>query len=336
MNQLEQSIERVVSVSCPGKVLVAGGYLILFEEYFGISIATSCRFHVKIKKSKNNFITVLSKQMNWIGQYEFKNDTIVATRKDQLSNPFVENSLFYTLHYLKNKLGGELNCPMEIELLADEEFYSEEGKRGLGSSASLVSSLCCALLLFHHGIKDLSNEKDLNLANHLSQISHSKAQGKVGSGFDVSTSIFGSQIYQRYSPILIEEIMLKGEMKDFCKIMEMKWNDQHENGLKIPMGYDLLLGDVKAFKGSSTPSLVKNVLKWKSEKKEQAKEIFDKIFKLIQEMKKCWNDSEFEETREIFRELRKYLKQMGEESNVEIEPDEQTQYIQETLSVEGR
>lgn len=29
----------------------------------------------------------------------------------------------------------------------------------------------------------------------LSQLSHFKAQGKCGSGFDISTAIFGSQIY---------------------------------------------------------------------------------------------------------------------------------------------
>jgi phosphomevalonate kinase len=327
--------EDCLIVSCPGKVLVAGGYLILFEEYFGISIATSCRFYTKIKKSKNNFTSVHSPQMNWIGEYQYKNDTLIQLN-DTFSNQFVENSLFYTLHYLKNKFGGEFKFhQLEIEVSGDEEFYSEEGKRGLGSSASMVSSLCCGLLLFYHGIEDLSSEENLNLANHLSQISHSKAQGKIGSGFDVSTSIFGSQIYQRYSPILIEGIM-KNEMKDFTKIMEMKWNDQHENSLRIPVGYDIILGDVKEFKGSNTPSLVKNVLKWKSENQEHSKEIFDKIFKLIQKLRNSWNEKHFEETREIFQEIRKYLKQIGRESNVEIEPDQQTHFIEETLSIQGR
>ena len=49
--------------------------------------------------------------------------------------------------------------------------------------------------------------QNLNLAHNLSQISHSFAQGKIGSGFDVSAAIHGSHMYQRFSKSVIEPIM---------------------------------------------------------------------------------------------------------------------------------
>jgi phosphomevalonate kinase len=87
-------------------------------------------------------------------------------------------------------------------------------KTGLGSSAALITSLVCALLLRFGVVARASlmqgaDEKDegRRLAHNLAQYVHCLAQGKVGSGFDVSSAIFGSHIYTRFDPAVIQGLM---------------------------------------------------------------------------------------------------------------------------------
>lgn len=49
----------------------------------------------------------------------------------------------------------------------------------------------------YHGRKDASN---LDIVHVIAQTAHCIAQGKVGSGFDVSSAVYGSQRYVRFSP----------------------------------------------------------------------------------------------------------------------------------------
>lgn len=55
-----------VCISAPGKVLIAGGYLVLDPQYPGLVIATSSRFHVVIAEgsaqAESNVIEVHSPQ----------------------------------------------------------------------------------------------------------------------------------------------------------------------------------------------------------------------------------------------------------------------------------
>lgn len=78
----------------------------------------------------------------------------------------------------------------------DEAGRVQVAKTGLGSSAALTTSLVGALLQ-HLGVVDLAGneaavaEGKMRVHN-LGQISHSLAQGKVGSGFDVASAVFGT------------------------------------------------------------------------------------------------------------------------------------------------
>ena len=89
-------------------------------------------------------------------------------------------------------------------------------KTGLGSSAALITSLVSGLLL-HLGVIPAdsflaeggteSASEGRKLAHNLSQYVHCLAQGKVGSGFDVSSAVFGSQIYRKFAPEALDELM---------------------------------------------------------------------------------------------------------------------------------
>ncbi len=81
----------------------------------------------------------------------------------------------------------------------------------MGSSAALITSLVSALLL-HLGAIPASSFSDTNsdgrrLAHNLAQYVHCLAQGKVGSGFDVSSAVFGSHIYTRFAPGVLTDLM---------------------------------------------------------------------------------------------------------------------------------
>jgi phosphomevalonate kinase len=96
---------------------------------------------------------------------------------------------------------------------------SEVHKTGLGSSAALITSLVTCLLIRFAVISksDLDPEpkqkKDkeildgLTLAHNLAQYVHCFAQGKVGSGFDVSSAVYGSHIYKRFKPDVLTPLM---------------------------------------------------------------------------------------------------------------------------------
>jgi phosphomevalonate kinase len=95
-------------------------------------------------------------------------------------------------------------CPTGVQL-------SDVHKTGLGSSAALITSLTAALLVHLDVISNASLSDDVGdgrrLVHNLAQFVHCVAQGKVGSGFDVSAAVFGSHLYTRFDPSVIQDLM---------------------------------------------------------------------------------------------------------------------------------
>lgn len=84
----------------------------------------------------------------------------------------------------------------------------EVAKTGLGSSAAMTAAVVAALL-HYLGVVSLPSEfplegdkvpADLDVVHVIAQTAHCIAQGKVGSGFDVSSAVYGSHRYVRFSP----------------------------------------------------------------------------------------------------------------------------------------
>jgi phosphomevalonate kinase len=86
-------------------------------------------------------------------------------------------------------------------------------KTGLGSSAAMTTSVVASLLHYlgavyipFPGNKSYENgngngiNNGLDLVHAIAQSAHCIAQGKIGSGFDVSSAVYGSQKYIRFSP----------------------------------------------------------------------------------------------------------------------------------------
>ncbi|KAG5031520.1 hypothetical protein JHK85_015502 [Glycine max] len=148
----------------------------------------------------------------------------------------------------------------------------EVAKTGLGSSAAMTTAVVAALLHYLDVVK-LSSSKDhwerkdvadLDMVHKIAQTAHCIAQGKVGSGFDVSSAVYGSQRYVRFSPEVISSTKV-GDIAvplpdSITEIIKGNW-DHDTAEFSLPPLMTLLLGE-PGTGGSSTPSMVGAVKKW--------------------------------------------------------------------------
>ncbi|KAK6117011.1 hypothetical protein DH2020_049255 [Rehmannia glutinosa] len=96
---------------------------------------------------------------------------------------------------------------------SEQKSKPEVAKTGLGSSAAMTTAVVAALLHYLGVVKlplELNSplqgnqvSKELDVVHIIAQTAHCIAQGKVGSGFDVSSAVYGSQRYIRFSPGLL-------------------------------------------------------------------------------------------------------------------------------------
>lgn len=159
-------------------------------------------------------------------------------------------------------------------------------KTGLGSSAALVTSMVGSLLQFF-GVVSLPNSRNeckesddgLRKSHNLAQICHCYAQGKVGSGFDVSSAVYGSHVYTRFSKGIIKSLL---EEVDKINDADFEWlqlsasmaielfdlvNDESNRWdctvvpFTLPKGLEIIMADICG--GSESPSMARKVLEWK-------------------------------------------------------------------------
>lgn len=100
---------------------------------------------------------------------------------------------------------------MNTEDVSGANSRPEVAKTGLGSSAAMTTAVVAALLHYFGVVRlpsskdfqDRKDTEDLDVVHKIAQTAHCIAQGKVGSGFDVSSAVYGSQRYVRFSPEVI-------------------------------------------------------------------------------------------------------------------------------------
>ncbi|KDP21278.1 hypothetical protein JCGZ_21749 [Jatropha curcas] len=155
----------------------------------------------------------------------------------------------------------------------------EVAKTGLGSSAAMTTAVV-ASLLHYLGVVNLSSlSKDLDIVHIIAQTAHCIAQGKVGSGFDVSSAVYGSHRYVRFSPEVLSPTQDSAKgiplQEVIADILRGKWN--HERTIfSLPPLMNLLLGEPGSG-GSSTPSMVGAVKKWQKSDPQKAQETWRKL-----------------------------------------------------------
>ncbi|CCA68650.1 related to ERG8-phosphomevalonate kinase [Serendipita indica DSM 11827] len=327
-------------------------------------------------------------------------------------NKFVHLALDRTIQVVNELKGPQhvkdaLRDGLDIAILGANDFYSQRGqleklqlprtleslkkippfvhlgvtienahKTGMGSSAALITSLVGCLLI-HMGAIDPSSimsadSDELRLVHNVAQYVHCFAQGKVGSGFDVSAAIYGSHVYTRFDPKVIQPLMddASGSAATL-PILSPKW-DNNAILAQLPPLTRLLLADVDA--GSDSPSMASKVLKWRKENTEEAHALWTELDKRNLEVARSlsrlterynsdpkayqqsaiqaasrsaveWQAAEgssgnelgadFAAANHAIQAVREQMKTMGNLAGVPIEPDEQTRLLNKCMELPG-
>lgn len=378
----------------PGKVMVAGGYLVLERPNVGLVLTSSARFYCRLSllraasasetpsptadpHDQGIDIAVHSPQFEAVFHFTISAVSLDACRPETMampetamasssckglsSNTFLEHAIFWPLVYLRRFAAVDLGgCSIQAIVEGDNDFYSQrravschsEGpvtmallralplrnvpskpiaKTGLGSSAALVTSVAAAVLA-------AAGIRDLQVIHMVAQFAHCAAQGKIGSGFDVASAVFGSQVYVRFDPSSLQ-LLASPVLNHLSK----PW--------KLPAGCQLVCGDVAM--GSNTPSMVAKVLEWRRTGGPSADSLWKKLAAANAALASLLADdptdvgsdtdayahsskgAEFLNlVRVHFQETRALLKEMGVQAGVPVEPDEQTRLLDATVAVD--
>ena len=289
-------------------------------------------------------------------------------------NPFVETALCYALSYVTTVSGNPIITPASITILADNDYYSTPAdlssepndrfynfgvpiskahKTGLGSSAALVTALTAAVLTHYlpTSTLDLSTPDGKRRLHNLAQAAHCAAQGKVGSGFDVASAVFGSCLYRRFSPSILASHSEPGSpgfashLRATVDEAGKPWDTEVvKDAVKVPSGLRLVMCDVSC--GSGTPVMVRNVLDWRKQEPAEAERVWKDLQAaneaLAREMRALAEASasveaprDYAPLRACFKSIRKNIRAMGEKSGVPIEPPAQTKLLDACEGVEG-
>lgn len=291
-------------------------------------------------------------------------------------NPFVEVALAYALSYIAT-LKLQRIGPASITILADTDYYSqpastqdspshpghrfqdfqmplhEAHKTGLGSSAALVTAFVAAVLTHYLPVQVFSISTGFGKArlHNLAQAAHCAAQGKVGSGFDVAAAVYGSCLYRRFTPSILEGIGEVGS-RDFSRRLRTlvdetdptrKWDTEiQKSAVSIPKHLRLVMCDVDC--GSQTVGMVKKVLAWRQERPEEALLLWAALQKGIDDLRdeflrleECTHTSELDhrDLRDIINTMRSLIREMSGKSEVPIEPQVQTELLDACCKVPG-
>uniref|UniRef100_A0A0E0KBE0 phosphomevalonate kinase n=1 Tax=Oryza punctata TaxID=4537 RepID=A0A0E0KBE0_ORYPU len=393
--------------SAPGKVLVAGGYLVLERPNAGLVLSTSARFYAIVRPLRDELshdswawawtdVKVTSPQLSREATYKLslKKSTLQLTES---ANPFVEQAVQFSVAAAKvtvaDKEGKEaldklLLQGLHITILGCNDFYSyrkqiearglpltpevllsmppfcsitfnsevangtmtgenckpEVAKTGLGSSAAMTTSVVAALL-HYLGAVNLSclgqsssgnaAGRDLDLLHAIAQSAHCIAQGKIGSGFDVSAAVYGSQRYTRFSPEILSSAQVTGGhcVPDVvADIVTQSW-DHEKAKFSLPPLMSLLLGE-PGTGGSSTPSMVGSVKQWQKSDPQKSKETWSKLGiansvleSQLRNLNKLAEDH-WESYESVLRSCSHLMCN-------KIEPESQTQLLDATMNMEG-
>lgn len=284
-------------------------------------------------------------------------------------NPFIETTLSYALTYISRVAHQRPSHSIRsarLTILADTDYYSASSspstestaspssnrfipfgttlkdakKTGLGSSAALVTSLTAALL--SHYLDpihfDLSTDKGRTVLHNLAQAAHCRAQGKIGSGFDVAAAVHGSCLYRRFSPSVLDAVPQPGQPHFGTRLEEAirgtRWDTEiHKDKVSLPRGVAMRMVDVEC--GSQTVGMVKAVNAWRAADPEGSRALWDDLQGRNEALARVLADGRVGDLPAALAASRELVRAMGSRSDVPIEPESQTELIDALSGVEG-
>jgi phosphomevalonate kinase len=306
--------------SAPGKILWIGGYSVL--ERPNVSFVTGVDKRVYARAREAEGFGLSSRQYNYSisGHFDSNARKLVLGKEDERAK-FVKTAVESTLAYLAHR--GVAIKKFELETHSDPAF-GVETKAGLGGSAAVTVAAVAAVL----GLHGVDPEKNRDVVHKLSQYSHSIAQGKVGSGFDVAAATIGAGEYVRYSPEHVEA-------KLFPQNIGEEW-DHRIREVRVPGKFRVAIASLG--KGVSTTEMVKKVNAWKAGNPEEYKRLLKaydesnaQAIKALERLSTEFSEENLGEFKKRFEEARAYKRALGEKSGAPIEPGEYSRLIEESM-----
>lgn len=332
MTIFDESMNQNTVVKAPGKILWIGVYSVL--ERPNVSYVTSVDAYVTatVEALDTHDVEIIAPQLGMSAKGKINSNGAIELQVPKellLLKTAVQVASRYSV-CLGKKVGG-----FRITTLSDPQFaYSiSKGnviKSGLGTSAAVTVSAIAAILRS----MDISlEEKDA--LHKLSQLSHSIATGKVGSGFDIAAATYGSIVYSRYSPEIISGFPQNYSDKQLLDIVDMDWDYSIEK-LAFPKKFRILFANF----GESmiTRDAVSKVMEFKKFDPRIYFGIMGEVneynVKAVDSLKRLGKKdaSALEDFRQAFEHSRSLIKKLGAISNVGIEPDDCTHLINESKS----
>lgn len=193
--------------------------------------------------------------------------------------------------------------------------------------------------------------KNREVLHNVAQAAHCAAQGKVGSGFDVAAAVYGSCLYRRFTPSILESIG-DNTSPDFARKLYLCVTDQNP-GLpwdmnvskveaKIPKSLLLLMCDVDC--GSETPGMVRKVLAWRKERPHEADPLWaalqtgqDDLCRKLNYLSELngYSVEDYAQLVDIVQNIRSLVREMSGKSGVPIEPPVITELLDYCNSLPG-
>ena len=307
----------------------------------------------------NIYSEYLNQNFNYIVSMDFNNDNeLKIFEKNDKDNKWIKNCIISSLliYLSKNNNFNDLfnsNNKIEINITikSDYRFYSyspdnisQKVKTGLGSSSAFINSLTSNLILTYDKIlnkkiypkniviKNLvdNNIKAIILGSCL--LSNNLSQNKIGSCFDIISSLFGSQIFIQTqqniflnSPFYLNEEN-KSKINNFIEYLKSEYIPNilflNENNKYLKNKIYFVSIEI----GSDTRIFVKKVLEYANNKKKDKlfdDDLFSQLNALNEKIINVFlNNSNIDNSliKELCIKYRIILRKISEESKVDIEP----------------
>ena len=381
----ENQNNKIITKS-PGKSLLSGGYLILDKTKRGLVlnidayIKCESEFIINANKKEKNYLyfNIFSEYLNQYFYYSVfinfnKNKEIQISEKNNQDNKWIKNCIISSLIFYisqnnapKVLFNSEQSIEINVNIKSDYKFYSyspdkisQNIKTGLGSSSAFINSLTSNLILIYEYLCHNKNYpknsiiKNINDKNFQAMIlgscllSNNLCQNKIGSCFDIISSLFGSQIFIQVQNNIFLNPPFNLDSETISKInnfLEYLKTSYIPNILYLNENNKYLQNKIFFISieiGSDTRIFVKKVLEYANKKKKnklyddelftQLNELNENIINII--LKEFNKDKDYILLKENCIKYRSILRKLSEESKVDIEPNILTPLLDDLINL---
>ena len=157
----------------------------------------------------------------------------------------------------------------------------------------------------------------------------------------MAAAVYGSCRYKRFSPSVLSNVPepgVAGFAKALVSVVQeqegREWDvEVQKDWVSVPPGVSLRMCDVDC--GSQTVGMVKKVLAWRERDATQSKQLWDDLQSRNDALAVTLKSGDTSELPQRLKAARNLIKQMGQLSDVPIEPDSQSELLDAMGAIDG-